>query len=161
MVAIARARKSARIDETVQKMMARQLPCKWFPSERTMRISAQLTNWMRIKGSQASTGLWGLPLRRAAQTVARQGRAPHGTSPLRCGGGESIRVTTAATAEMPRADWALGGSSGCRCLPVINFKAQTDTPEWNQTSQQRLKRSVPLHEQGLNPRGLLNLVVAC
>ena len=67
--------------------MACQLPCKWLPSERTMRISAQLTNWMRIKGSQASTGLWGLPLRRAAQTVARQGRAPHGTSPLRCGGG--------------------------------------------------------------------------
>jgi len=51
------------------------------------RLSVEATNCTRIKGRQASTGLWGLPLRRAAQTVARQGRAPHGTSPLRCGGG--------------------------------------------------------------------------
>jgi hypothetical protein len=73
----------------------------------------------------------------------------------------SIRVTTAPTAETPRADWILGGSSCCRCLPVINVKAQTDTPEWNQTSWQRLKMFVHLHEQGVNPRGLLDLVVAC
>jgi len=40
-----------------------------------------------IKERQAMAGLLSLPLRRAAQTVARQGRAPYGTPPLRCGGG--------------------------------------------------------------------------
>jgi hypothetical protein len=50
-----------------------------------------LSNCWLIKGRQATAGLLSLPLRRAAQTVARQGRAPYGTSPLRCGGGRGDR----------------------------------------------------------------------
>ena len=45
------------------------------------------SNCLVIKERQTMDGLLSLPLRRAAQTVARQGRAPYGTSPLRCGGG--------------------------------------------------------------------------
>ena len=45
------------------------------------------SNCFVIKERQAMAGLLSLPLRGAAQTVARQGRAPYGTSPLRCGGG--------------------------------------------------------------------------
>lgn len=63
----------------------------------------------------------------------------------------SIGVTTAPTAETPGADWVLGRYSCCRCLPVIDIKAQIDTPEWNQTSWQWLKMFAPLHEQGLDP----------
>lgn len=69
-------------------------------------------------------------------------------------------VTTAPTAEKPLEDWALGRCSYCRCLPVIDLKEQTDTPEWHRTSWQRLKMLVPLHGQGLDQGGLLGLVVA-